>query len=140
MGSTPVQLAPGDRRSRERLNLGERLTQLVSESARARHRDLRDRRTRRDAPRRFEGRVRGRSAGAGRGTRGERARGESAALWRTQRRLIDANPALMNLRLLQAIAQGAGAPGTTRFVVNLPESIVPAAANRAADDSSPDAQ
>ena len=46
----------------------------------------------------------------------------------------------MNLRLLQAIAQGAGAPGTTRFVVNLPESIVPAAANRAADDSSPDAQ
>ena len=35
MGSTPVQLAPGDRRSRERLNLGERLTQLVSERARA---------------------------------------------------------------------------------------------------------
>jgi hypothetical protein len=46
----------------------------------------------------------------------------------------------MNLRLLQAIAQDAGAPGTTRFVVNLPESIAPAAANGAAETSSPDAQ
>jgi hypothetical protein len=64
----------------------------------------------------------------------ERARGESAALRNLANaaRLIDANPALMNLRLLQAIAQDAGAPGTTRFVVNLPESIAPAAANGSA--------
>jgi hypothetical protein len=36
------------------------------------------------------------------------------------------NPALMNLRLLQTIAQDAGVPGTTRFVVNLPERPAPA--------------
>ena len=53
----------------------------------------------------------------------ERARGESAALRNLANaaRLIDGNPALMNLRLLQTIAQDAGVPGTTRFVVNLPE-------------------
>ncbi len=53
----------------------------------------------------------------------ERARGESAALRNLANaaRLLDGNPALMNLRLLQTIAQDAGVPGTTRFVVNLPE-------------------
>jgi hypothetical protein len=29
----------------------------------------------------------------------------------------------MNLRLLQTMAQDPGVPGTTRFVVNLPESL-----------------
>jgi regulator of protease activity HflC (stomatin/prohibitin superfamily) len=54
----------------------------------------------------------------------ERARGESAALRNLANaaRLIDANPALMNLRILQTIAADAGVPGTTRFVVNLPDS------------------
>ena len=54
----------------------------------------------------------------------ERARGESAALRNLANaaRLMDGNPALMNLRLLQTIAQDAGEPGTTRFVVNLPET------------------
>jgi hypothetical protein len=32
----------------------------------------------------------------------------------------------MNLRLLQTIAQDSAVPGTTRFVVNLPESRPPA--------------
>ena len=52
----------------------------------------------------------------------ERARGESAALRNLANaaRLIEANPALMNLRLLQTMAQEPGVPGTTRFVVNLP--------------------
>jgi regulator of protease activity HflC (stomatin/prohibitin superfamily) len=66
----------------------------------------------------------------------ERARGESAALRNLANaaRLLDANPALMNLRLLQTIAQDAAVPGSTRFVVDLPESIAPAAPNGAADD------
>ena len=55
----------------------------------------------------------------------ERARGESAALRNLANaaRLIDANPALMNLRLLQAMTQEPGVPGTTRFVVHLPENL-----------------
>jgi regulator of protease activity HflC (stomatin/prohibitin superfamily) len=55
----------------------------------------------------------------------ERARGESAALRNLANaaRLVDGNPALMNLRLLQAIGQEAGVPGTTRFVVNLPDTL-----------------
>jgi regulator of protease activity HflC (stomatin/prohibitin superfamily) len=64
----------------------------------------------------------------------ERARGESAALRNLANaaRLIDANPALMNLRLLQTIAQEPGVPGTTRFVVNLAGS----GANGASDGDS----
>jgi regulator of protease activity HflC (stomatin/prohibitin superfamily) len=52
----------------------------------------------------------------------ERARGESAALRNLANaaRLMDGNPALMNLRLLQTIEHDAAVPGTTRFVVNLP--------------------
>jgi hypothetical protein len=38
--------------------------------------------------------------------------------------------ALMNLRLLQTMAQEAGVPGTTRFVVNLPQGVT----NGSADD------
>lgn len=56
----------------------------------------------------------------------ERARGESAALRNLANaaRVLDGNPALMNLRVLQTIAQDSGLPGTTRFVVNLPETLV----------------
>jgi hypothetical protein len=70
----------------------------------------------------------------GPGLRVERARGESAALRNlaSAARLIDANPALMNLRLLQTIVQEPGVPGTTRFVVNLAGS----GANGASDGDS----
>jgi regulator of protease activity HflC (stomatin/prohibitin superfamily) len=52
----------------------------------------------------------------------ERARGESAALRNLANgaRVLEDNPALMNLRILQAIGQEQAIPGTTRFVVNLP--------------------
>jgi regulator of protease activity HflC (stomatin/prohibitin superfamily) len=52
----------------------------------------------------------------------ERARGESAALRNLANgaRVLEGNPALMNLRILQAIGQEQAVPGTTRFVVNLP--------------------
>jgi regulator of protease activity HflC (stomatin/prohibitin superfamily) len=54
----------------------------------------------------------------------ERARGESTALRNLANaaRLLETNPGLMNLRLLQTIAQESGVPGTTRFVVNLPQT------------------
>jgi regulator of protease activity HflC (stomatin/prohibitin superfamily) len=59
----------------------------------------------------------------------ERARGESAALRNLANaaRVIEGNPALMNLRILQTISQEQGIPGTTRFVVNLPGERPPAA-------------
>jgi regulator of protease activity HflC (stomatin/prohibitin superfamily) len=52
----------------------------------------------------------------------ERARGESAALrsLANAARVLEGNPALLNLRILQAMSQEQGVPGTTRFVVNLP--------------------
>jgi regulator of protease activity HflC (stomatin/prohibitin superfamily) len=52
----------------------------------------------------------------------ERARGESAALRNLANaaKVLEGNPALMNLRILQAIGQEQAVPGTTRFVVNLP--------------------
>jgi hypothetical protein len=52
----------------------------------------------------------------------ERARSESAALRNLANgaRVLHDNPALMNLRILQAIGQEQAVPGTTRFVVNLP--------------------
>jgi len=52
----------------------------------------------------------------------ERARGESAALRNLANaaRVLEGNPALMNLRILQAMSQEQAVPGTTRFVVNLP--------------------
>jgi regulator of protease activity HflC (stomatin/prohibitin superfamily) len=58
----------------------------------------------------------------------ERARGESAALRNLANaaRVIEGNPALMNLRILQTISQEQGLPGTTRFVVNLPGEQPPA--------------
>ena len=58
----------------------------------------------------------------------ERARGESAALRNLANaaRVIEGHPALMNLRILQAISQEQGVPGTTRFVVNLPGEQPPA--------------
>jgi regulator of protease activity HflC (stomatin/prohibitin superfamily) len=58
----------------------------------------------------------------------ERARGESAALRNLANaaRTLEGNPALMNLRILQAMAQDHGVPGTTRFVVNLPGEQPPA--------------
>lgn len=128
----------------ERLNLGERLTELVSERAPALgievfEIDVRDVMLPGDVKAAFaevlQARAEGRAAL-------ERARGESAALRNLANaaRLIDTNPALMNLRLLQTIAQESGVPGTTRFVVNLPESIAPAAANGAGDDAGPEAQ
>lgn len=57
----------------------------------------------------------------------ERARGESAALRNLANaaRAIEGNPALMNLRILQAISQGQSVPGTTRFVVNLADGQAP---------------
>jgi regulator of protease activity HflC (stomatin/prohibitin superfamily) len=57
----------------------------------------------------------------------ERARGESAALRNLANaaRVIEGNPALMNLRILQAISQGQSVPGTTRFVVNLADGQAP---------------
>jgi regulator of protease activity HflC (stomatin/prohibitin superfamily) len=59
----------------------------------------------------------------------ERARGESAALRNLANaaRVIEGNPGLMNLRILQAISQEQGVPGTTRFVVNLSGEQPPAA-------------
>jgi regulator of protease activity HflC (stomatin/prohibitin superfamily) len=59
----------------------------------------------------------------------ERARGESAALRNLANaaRVIEGNPALMNLRILQAMSQDQGVPGTTRFVVNLPGEQPPPA-------------
>jgi regulator of protease activity HflC (stomatin/prohibitin superfamily) len=53
----------------------------------------------------------------------ERARGESAALRNLANgaRVLEGNPALMNLRILQAIGQEQAVPGTTRFVVHLPD-------------------
>jgi regulator of protease activity HflC (stomatin/prohibitin superfamily) len=59
----------------------------------------------------------------------ERARGESAALRNLANaaRVIEGNPGLMNLRILQAMSQEQGVPGTTRFVVNLSGEQPPAA-------------
>jgi regulator of protease activity HflC (stomatin/prohibitin superfamily) len=59
----------------------------------------------------------------------ERARGESAALRNLANaaRVFEGNPALMNLRILQAMSQEQGVPGTTRFVVNMPGDQSPPA-------------
>jgi regulator of protease activity HflC (stomatin/prohibitin superfamily) len=59
----------------------------------------------------------------------ERARGESAALRNLANaaRVVEGNPALMNLRILQAMSQEQGVPGTTRFVVNMPGDQPPPA-------------
>jgi regulator of protease activity HflC (stomatin/prohibitin superfamily) len=111
----------------KRLNLGERLTQLLSERAPAlgieiSEIDVRDVMLPGEVKAAFAEVLRARAEGR---AALERARGESAALRNLANaaRLLDANPALMNLRLLQTIAQDAGVPGTTRFVVNLPDSI-----------------
>jgi regulator of protease activity HflC (stomatin/prohibitin superfamily) len=113
-----------------RLDLGERLAELVSERAAAVglevfEIDLRDVMLPGDVKAAFTEVLRARAEGR---AALERARGESAALRNLANaaRLIDANPALMNLRLLQTIAQDSAVPGTTRFVVNLPESRPPA--------------
>jgi regulator of protease activity HflC (stomatin/prohibitin superfamily) len=54
----------------------------------------------------------------------ERARGESAALrgLANAARVLDSTPGLMNLRVLQTMEQDAALPGTTRFVVHLPDT------------------
>jgi regulator of protease activity HflC (stomatin/prohibitin superfamily) len=113
-----------------RLDLGKRLAELVSERAAAVgleviEIDLRDVMLPGDVKAAFTEVLRARAEGR---AALERARGESAALRNLANaaRLIDANPALMNLRLLQTIAQDSAVPGTTRFVVNLPESRPPA--------------
>lgn len=111
----------------QRLELGNRLTELVSERASALGLevfaiDLRDVMLPGDVKTAFAEVLRARAEGR---AALERARGESAALRNLANaaRLIDDNPTLMNLRLLQTMAQDAGVPGTTRFVVNLPESL-----------------
>ena len=66
----------------------------------------------------------------------ERARGESAALrsLANAARVMDATPGLMNLRLLQTMEQGSAMPGTTRFVVHVPEGRAGASADASASD------
>jgi regulator of protease activity HflC (stomatin/prohibitin superfamily) len=122
----------------QRLDLGERLTELVSERAAALglevlEVDIRDVMLPGDVKVAFTEVLRARAEGR---AALERARGESAALRNLANaaRLIDANPALMNLRLLQTMAQEGGVPGTTRFVVNLPESLGAPAGNGAGDE------
>jgi regulator of protease activity HflC (stomatin/prohibitin superfamily) len=114
----------------KRLDLGERLTQLVSGRAPALgievfEIDIRDVMLPGDVKAAFAEVLRARAEGR---AALERARGESASLRNLANaaRLLDDNPALMNLRLLQTIAQDGGVPGTTRFVVNLPERPAPA--------------
>jgi regulator of protease activity HflC (stomatin/prohibitin superfamily) len=122
----------------QRLNLGERLMQLVSERAPALgievfEIDIRDVMLPGDVKAAFAEVLRATAEGR---AALERARGESAALRNLANaaRLLDSNPALMNLRLLQTIAQDAGVPGSTRFVVNLPETIARPPGNGAAAD------
>ena len=121
----------------QRLDLGERLTELVSGRAAALglevlEVDIRDVMLPGDVKVAFTEVLRARAEGR---AALERARGESAALRNLANaaRLIDANPALMNLRLLQTMAQEGGVPGTTRFVVNLPESLGGSATNGAGE-------
>lgn len=118
-----------------RLGLGERLMALVAERAPALGLevfdiDVRDVMLPGDLKAAFADVLRARAEGR---AALERARGESAALRNLANaaRLMDANPALMNLRLLQTIAQDTGVPGTTRFVVNLPESAAGSATTEA---------
>jgi regulator of protease activity HflC (stomatin/prohibitin superfamily) len=118
----------------QRFNHSERLTELVSERAASLglevlEIDVRDVMLPGDVKAAFSEVLRARAEGR---AALERARGESAALRNLANaaRLIESNPALMNLRLLQTMAQEAGVPGTTRFVVNLPQSLT----NGSADD------
>lgn len=110
----------------QRLDRGGRLTELVADRAAALglelfEVDLRDIMLPGDVKSAFTEVLRARAEGR---AALERARGESAALRNLANaaRLLDGNPALMNLRLLQAMTEDAGAPGTTRFVVHLPET------------------
>lgn len=122
---TAVGEATVDDLLERRLGLGGRLAALVSERAPTLGLevfgiDLRDVMLPGDLKGAFADVLRARAEGR---AALERARGESAALRNLANaaRLMDANPALMNLRLLQTIGQDAGVPGTTRFVVHLPE-------------------
>ena len=56
----------------------------------------------------------------------ERARGETASLRNLANaaRMIEGSPGLMNLRVLQTIANAAGGAGNT-FVMGVPQGIVP---------------
>jgi regulator of protease activity HflC (stomatin/prohibitin superfamily) len=126
----------------QRLDHSKRLKELVSERAIALglelfEIDLRDVMLPGDVKTAFAEVLRARAEGR---AALERARGESAALRNLANaaRLIEANPALMNLRLLQTMAQGSGVPGTTRFVVNLPQSLAPSGDN--GSDGGVDAQ
>jgi regulator of protease activity HflC (stomatin/prohibitin superfamily) len=111
----------------QRFAHGERLTELVAPRAEALglevlEIDVRDVMLPGDVKAAFAEVLRARAEGR---AALERARGESAALRNLANaaRVIEGNPALMNLRLLQAMAQEPGVPGTTRFVVNLPDSF-----------------
>ena len=110
----------------ERLDRGERLKELVTERAAALglelfEIDLRDIMLPGDVKSAFTEVLRARAEGR---AALERARGESAALRNLANaaRLLDDNPGLMNLRLLQTMEQDPGVPGTTKFVVNLPQT------------------
>lgn len=107
----------------QRLGLGERLTAIVSERGpelglEVISVEVRDVMLPADLRQGFADVLRARAEGQ---AALERARGESAALRNLANaaRVIEGNPALMNLRVLQTIAQDQGLPGTTRFVVNL---------------------
>lgn len=110
----------------QRLDRGGRLTELVAERAAGLGLDLfevdvRDVMLPGDVKSAFTEVLRARAEGR---AALERARGESAALRNLANaaRLLDGNPGLMNLRLLQAMTEDAGVPGTTRFVVHLPKT------------------
>jgi regulator of protease activity HflC (stomatin/prohibitin superfamily) len=130
---TTVAGATAEELLEQRLDLGQRLSELVSERASALglevfEIDLRDVMLPGDVKAAFAEVLRARAEGR---AALERARGESAALRNLANaaRLIDGNPALMNLRLLQTIAQDQAVPGTTRFVVNLPDGLAAAGDN-----------
>lgn len=115
--------ATADELLAQRLGLGERLTAIVAERGpelglEVISVEVRDVMLPADLRQGFADVLRARAEGQ---AALERARGESAALRNLANaaRVIEGNPALMNLRVLQTIAQDQGLPGTTRFVVNL---------------------
>ena len=124
---TVIGAATAEELLEQRLDHGARLKELVAERAAAigleiLDIDVRDVMLPGDVKAAFAQVLRARAEGR---AALERARGESAALRNLANaaRVIENNPALMNLRLLQAMAQEPGVPGTTRFVVNLPEGL-----------------
>jgi regulator of protease activity HflC (stomatin/prohibitin superfamily) len=132
---TVVGEATAEELLEQRLDDGTRLKELVSERATALGLevfdvDVRDVMLPGDVKAAFAEVLRARAEGR---AALERARGESAALRNLANaaRVIEGNPALMNLRLLQAMTQDPGVPGTTRFVVNLPDGFAASGDNGA---------